>query len=442
MERLPYRTDELLKHYLDTNQLHREQLCLAVLAIDKRFTDVRPRHPRGGPDGGRDIDAIFRDDQRAFGAVGFVNQANDSSEQKRTIKQKFSDDLAAALNANPKPDAFIFFTNLELTVGERDALVVEAKTAGIAHCEIFHRERIRIALDSTDGLAIRFQFLGVPLSEAEQASFFAKWGDDIQSVISTGFQRVEMTLERMLFLQEAIDVLSGLTLSFELDRTYSADEIGHFRAFCYLQLKEPKLKIFSILFGSSDKSNRMRADIKAEPQQPGIKYGISGGQWEQHIDLENNERANEVANGEGETLKYTLAGCSSAIGADPVKFISIRYRHDDDLIRLWPRLTMRDIDQSMLMPNLNKSLADKIKAIHIFSNGYKLQEIASGEFLIDTTKYEPGIPAEFTDEELKDPWVRIRPTEMGSAFTISFADQTPKRLFSSRQTHDSLANRR
>lgn len=57
---LTYTTDEKLKGFLDTNQLHREQLCLAVLSLDKRFTDVRPRHPRGGRDGGRDIEAMFR----------------------------------------------------------------------------------------------------------------------------------------------------------------------------------------------------------------------------------------------------------------------------------------------------------------------------------------------------------------------------------------------
>ncbi len=42
---MSYLTDERLKSYLDTNQLHREQLCLALLALDNRFTNVRPRHP-------------------------------------------------------------------------------------------------------------------------------------------------------------------------------------------------------------------------------------------------------------------------------------------------------------------------------------------------------------------------------------------------------------
>ncbi len=266
---MAYQTDERLKSYLDTNQLHREQMCRAVLAIDKRFSDVRPRHPRGGPDGGRDIEAVFRQGQRAFGAVGFVNQANDSDEQKRKIKGKFSDDLQSALSADPKPDVFVFFTNIILTIGEKDTLVADAKAAQFTYCDIFDRERIRIILDNADGFSIRFQYLGLPLSEAEQSSFFAKWGDDIQSVVSTGFQRIEKELDRILFLQEAADVMSDLTLGFELDRAYSADDIGHFRAFCYMHLKEPKYEIFEVLFGSSDKSNRMRdrSDADFAPQE-------------------------------------------------------------------------------------------------------------------------------------------------------------------------------
>jgi hypothetical protein len=57
-----------------------------------------------------------------------------------------------------------------------------------------------------------------------------------------------------LFLQEAADVLTTLTLVFELDRKYSANEIGHFRAFCRMYLKEIKHDILGVLFGASDKS--------------------------------------------------------------------------------------------------------------------------------------------------------------------------------------------
>jgi hypothetical protein len=87
---MPYETDERLKGYLDTNQLRREQMCLAILAIDRRFTNVKPRQPRGGPDGGRDIEATLQGSQKVFGAVGFVNQANDSDQHKNAAKGKFA----------------------------------------------------------------------------------------------------------------------------------------------------------------------------------------------------------------------------------------------------------------------------------------------------------------------------------------------------------------
>jgi len=116
----------------------------------------------------------------------------------------------------------VFFSNLTLTVGEKDALKRKGRKAGLTYCDIYDREQIRIALDSPDGFSIRFQFLDISLSEAEQASFFARWGDDIQSVISTGFQRLEGALNRVLFFQEAADPLTHLTISFQLKRKYQA----------------------------------------------------------------------------------------------------------------------------------------------------------------------------------------------------------------------------
>lgn len=434
---MPYQTDDRLKSYLDTNQLHREQMCRAILSIDKRFTDVRPRHPRGGRDGGRDIEAIYRENQKAYGAVGFVNQANNSKEQKKTIMNKFESDLKSATNVDQKPEVFIFFTNINLTIGEKDSLVLKAKKEGLSYCEILDRERLRISLDSPDGFSIRYQYLGLSLSDEEQASFFAKWGDDIQSVIATGFQKLENTLNRVLFLQEASDVMTHLTMSFELDKKYSADDIGHFRLFCHLQLKEPKHKILSILFGASDKSNRMRSDTDTDftEQKPGIKYGIGGGQWEQHISFDKVSSDNsEIEN--DKDLKYKNVGSSSSIGMDSVEFLPISYSKYS-FIRFLPSLRLRDIDEAIYLPIVNLSLAEKIKAIHVYSSGYKLQEIRKLDFYIDTTSFESKIPVEFSSDELSDSWVRIRPKK-SSTFHIRFFEDTPKRMFVSSRIKNSL----
>ena len=401
-------------------------MCLAILAGDQRFTDVRPRHPRGGPDGGRDIEALFKGNQKAYGAVGFVNGANDSSEQKRKVRRKFIDDLESAIAAAPRPDAFVFFTNLSLSTGEKEDLIKEASGRKVLHCEIVDRERIRIALDSTDGFAIRFQFLSLPLSEAEQASFFAKWGDDIQAIIATGFQKIERTLQRVLFFHEAEEPLTGFYIGYELDQVYAAEEIGHFRAFCTMHLKGPAQGIFGILFGSSDKSNRMRDPDAGDftVQQPGIRFGISGGAWEQFVDFEKGEKD------DGE-IKYTPAGSSSSVGMDSIQYILTSYNHDDHFIRFKPRMRFRDIDQAWYMPMLNLSFAKKVARIHVFAGSYKIQEFQRGEFEIDQEPFEPDIPATFTDVELRDPWVRIG-SKRASAFIVNFAEETPVRLYDAR----------
>ncbi|EJB8504589.1 hypothetical protein MW364_002767 [Vibrio parahaemolyticus] len=434
---MPYQTDERIKSYLDTHQLHREQMCRALLAIDHRYTDVRPRHPRGGPDGGRDLEAMYRGDQTTYGAVGFVNQANDSHEQKKAIREKFESDLRSALSANDNLDGFVFFTNINLTIGEKESLILQARNSNISHCEIFDRERIRISLDSPDGFSIRFQYLNISLSEEEQASFFARWGDDIQQVISSGFKKIESGINRLLFLKEASKPLTHFSMSFELDRVYSSEEIEHFRAFCSIYLKEIKHNTFGIIFGSSDKSDRMRedSDQQALNQPAGIKHGISSGQWEHYVKLE------VQCDDEKDADKYQQVGGSSAIGRDQIEFITISYSKDS-FIRFEPTLTLEDFDEAMFMPILSQSLAEKLKAIHIYSDGYKVQEIPSSDFSVDKSQFVPSIPVKFAPEELADPWVRIRPSNFCSTFRVNFFEQTPKRMFIPEQVENSLEERR
>src|SRR6266446_1401412 len=442
---MPYNTDERLKSYLDTNQLSREQLCRAILSIDRRFSDVHPRHPRGGPDGGRDIQALYKQEQKAFGAVAFMNQASDSDEQKKQIAKKFRDDVKNALRSKEKPQVFVFLTNVSFTSGEKNGLIEFAKKQGFRFCDVMDRERLRIALDSPDGFAFRFQYLGLPLSEAEQASFFAKWGDDINSIISSGLLRLEQKLDRILFLQEASEVLSSLLFVFQLKRVYGATEIGHFRVFNMMFLRESKFNIlsnFSILFGSSDRSTRMSTSplehFKQEPS--GIQHGISGGQWETYMWIPDQEGSRPPKDHD-ENFKYKLVTSSSGIGMDTAEFISIHYnRHE--LNASSSRLKLADIDGADFMPMLNLSLASKLKAIHIYANGYKIQEVSESEFTVDASPLEPQIPVEFTDEELCDRWVRILPSGLGSSFYISFIKQTHKRLFESPTAADSLASRR
>ena len=115
-----YETEQRLKSYLNSNQTNRERMCLQILSIDKNYTDIRPRHPNGGRDKGRDkgrdIQAFYQDDILCFCAIGFVNNACDSKEQKKEIFDKFNSDLDSAINhaseENLNLQGFVFFTNI------------------------------------------------------------------------------------------------------------------------------------------------------------------------------------------------------------------------------------------------------------------------------------------------------------------------------------------
>ncbi len=432
----PQLTEERLRNYLDGNQPARERLCIAVLNMDRRFSDVRPRHPKGGPDGGRDIEAKYRDSDLAYGAAGFVNGANDSDAQIKQIKAKFAADLKAALRETLKPAAFVFFTNVALTAGEKASLVKAATKAGVTECDIFDRERLRVALDGTDGLGARVQYLDIPMSSAEQASFFARWGDDIQSLVASRFQSVESTLARLMFLQEARGTLGTIFLRFRLDRSYRGDEIGHFRAFASIFFPKMRLGLTEILFGSSDNSWRFREHpYQRRPDPPGISHGISDMTWEASYTMD--EIIPREEDEADESLDYRLLqprGWGSGVGMDPVEQIVIRYRHTDTFdFHPEPRLSLEDIDGAWVMPELNASLADKVDAIEMWANGYVLLSLQRNDFKIDRSKHDFAVPGHFSDDELADPWVRIRPSSFNSNFSIDFSGRTPRRGFVSKE---------
>jgi hypothetical protein len=407
---MTFETDQRLKSYLDTNQLHREQMCLAVLAIDRRFSNVRPRHPRGGPDGGRDMEGWFQGQQRVFGAVGFLNQANDSNEHKQLAARKFRQDLDAALVAEPSLAVFVFFTNVNLTVHEKDELVALARAKGVGYTEIFDRERIRISLDGPDGFGIRLQYLQILMTPEEQTSFFARWGDDIQGVIAEGFGKLEKTLNRLHFLAETELPLRHLVVILELDREYLHTDIGHFRAFCGLQLKEPKASVFGVLFGTTDNPNRSNAISVADldPSKAGIGRGMCGGRWEHRLDERAENEPTPEANDDNphDGGNYVQVGSFTSIGKEKVRSLSMDFGYDA-FIRMPPYLLLRDLDDANFALFLNRSLADKIKAIHVYGNEYKLAEFGRERMRVDSPIESFAVPMVFSEAELADPWGRV-----------------------------------
>lgn len=229
-------TDERLRTALNSDQLSRERLCVAVLAMDRNYSDVQPRRPSGGPDGGRDIQCQ-RQGETCFGAVGFVNSASDSAANKRTIRKKFESDLASALAAMPELRSFVFFTNVDLTPKEVQALEEYGQRQNVTFVDVYWRERVRISLDSPEGLSTRFQLLGIELSQAEQASFFSRFGADLNQLIQGRMGTLEKRIDDLeLLIWKDLNV-RNLILEIQLAKGRNDPQSGHdhFRVLLELQ---------------------------------------------------------------------------------------------------------------------------------------------------------------------------------------------------------------
>jgi hypothetical protein len=237
-------TEERLRTWLDTNQLERERMCIALLQLNRRYTSVGPRRPKGGPDGGRDIEAFFDNTYMTYGAVGFRNSVNDSSADKNWVKKKFKSDLESALNANSELKSFIFFTNVDLTPDEEETLIKYAKSQGIIIIQIHYREKIRILLDSVEGFAIRYMYLNISLSKEEQAVFFDRFGSKLQELIVANFQNVDNRLNRIEFLHESSNPIDYITCFIEFQNNDSKDRLDNFCALFGIENYNTKSTIY------------------------------------------------------------------------------------------------------------------------------------------------------------------------------------------------------
>ena len=176
---------------------------------------------------------------------------------------------------------------------------------------------------------------------------------------------------------------------------------------------------------------RDNADFDATQQQGGIEHGIGGGQWFQLISAEENVEEIE------EIKTYKKIGSSSSVGVESLETLSIQYS-TDVMFRDPDGITLRELDEAMFIGSFNSSLAEKIQTIHIYANGYKIKEIEESSFEIDRSEYRPGFPVEFTPDELKDPWVRLRPAGGSSFFVVDFFGETPTRMYMPKLAQDTL----
>jgi hypothetical protein len=398
----PQETDERLRSWLDSNQLARERLCLAILSLDRRFSNVRPRQPRGGPDMGRDLEATFRDGRRAFGAVGFVNSASDSPANKRAVKRKFRDDLRRALQADNNLKIFVFFTNVSLTVGEKKTLEDHANSKGIEVLDIFDRERLRIALDSTDGLAARLQYLGIQMSDAEQAAFFARWGKDVEQLITASAGAVDTRLDRLEFIQEQNRPLHSLFYGLKLRREVTVREIPHVRA------------LMTITF----------APITLAPHgQLNMLVCNEHGEWEKEGAVRLPGYSGNVGLAWGRRPEFLL---QRELFHQPDRFNSVSTRIFAS--RFGPAIlgkTLGDLDHALVAFFANRAIADLMDEIVVTANEYIVWKTSAPQ--LEASRPETTFPVEFTSVEMEDPWIQIKGDITSGWF--DFSRFTPRRMF-------------
>ncbi len=376
---------------------------------DKRFSAVTPRHPRGGPDGGRDIEAIFQNARKAFGAVGFVNSACDSATEKVEVRNKFKADLMRALSADNSLQVFVFFTNVSLTVGEKEDLVALAKAKGIKVAEVFDRERFRIALDSPEGLGLRVQYLSILLSDSEQAAFFARWGSGLEQLITESMQAVDSRLDRMEFFQEQNRALTGLSFHFKLRRQVPRHEMPHFRALLVMMFAQT-LPMPTLNIGVCDDNNFWQKS--SGDSDPGI-FGIS---WSQTTEE-----------------KPQILKRSISVRSDPLSQISGTLNNDDFFGRAILGKDLKDLDRNMFVFFVDAAVAGLIDQALVVANQYIVWRADRSELRFDDHVPTIEWPIELTSAQLATPWKRVM-AEIGSP-RIDFSLLTPKRLYQAERIH-------
>lgn len=389
-------TEERLRSWLDGNQPGRERLAQAVLALDRRFRHVRPRSPLGGPDGGRDLEAIF-DDNVAWIAVGFVNSSHDSTAQRTQITRKFKQDLVHALQEKPDLKVFGFMTNVRLTPRQREHWQEHGNAAGLTATVLFDREDFRVSLDSPAGLAARYQYLDIPLSLAEQNAFFAHWGDNLQFLISHSFESVDRRLDRLEFLHDAGRPLRDIGFSLQFASPPTRLELPHFRA--VLLIHPPDRGHRPSTIGLAEFGGWGDADKHATHPRESIL-------WLGH----------EVV----DQFRYVTSGPPTGIFGG-IGRIGGHQR--------LAQLTLMDLEASFITFFVNQQAAARIVSLSVRANEYVIHSVDHRFLLIDSVVTHWGmdpsrdLPFALPPEVADDPWVRIT-TGMGP---LDFERHTPER---------------
>lgn len=414
-------------------------MCLEILSVQDGYTELQPRLPKGGPDGGRDIQGFYKGDL-CFGAVGFVNDASDADQHRAQIRSKFSDDLENALKSKeekPTPKGFVFFTNVGLTPGIIGELQKLAYGRGVSYCEILDRERLRLILDSNRGYAIRFRYLDISLSDAEQKDFFSTWADGIASLIGSGIAGIDQTAKKIQFLIESQLLLDNLATIVKLDAPIWEVCKGEFFFQTMLALRVHSQGLMAFYFGggtdkiieSPEKRQTGARELTGNTQYNfGFSWIIPG--TEQHMPYKGLEDELECPKGDRNKDRMEHIRTSGSHGSLEVQQDTLYFRilSEPFLYRFEPTCKLLELHGSMVLFDCSKEIADHISEIMIYGGGYELLTLNRSDFKCEKGSYDRlNVPKEGKHEADSHEWITLRPSNMNSAFSIELMHKTPKR---------------
>ncbi|MDE2973215.1 MAG: hypothetical protein OXU64_00635 [Gemmatimonadota bacterium] len=428
-------TDRQLKDRLNTNQVVRERMCVELLQTQRDFSDVRPRLPKGGPDGGRDLEAVYKDGQRVVGPVGFVNDATDTAEHRRRVESKFDRDLEKlstipADDQGRMPEVFVFFTNVGLTPSIVNRLKESAYAANVTLCKVFDRERIRLMLDCNTGYAIRQRHLGIPLSDAEQKDFFDRWGSQIQSMMSTTLGSIETVAHRLHFLAEAQFLVDQIWVTVKLSSSLGDVSGGDFLFQVELALNPHSDGLCSLRFGSGSEAivesiDEIRNRRKHFPRNGQVGFGFAyilpgTPQHERQKAFERDMDSDEPGD-------WFAAGSSHGILDIERPYIQTSYGSEPFIERPFPTCRLIDLHRCMIVFLCNGAVASHIEEINVSVNEYRILDLRREELRIDDASPDLShLPESLGHLAMLRDWKVLRPSD-ASAFRPAFDTITPER---------------
>lgn len=127
---------------------------LAAQVLDAvGYEEIDPAHPLGGKDGGADA-LVMKDGRRWVMAVYFPRGQQTIGD----ITRKFTSDLAAAKKKAPDLVGFVFVTNQELLLAQREEFCALGDGVDV---DLLHLERVAMILDTPRMSQVREQFLDI-----------------------------------------------------------------------------------------------------------------------------------------------------------------------------------------------------------------------------------------------------------------------------------------